>query len=345
MRDGLPGSIVFHRPRITVFLKATVDFIESTGLKAAMRQRELCEMLVWGIYAHEQFHCLCDVQRNLAKSKDQTTPLERLREEGLATAWEWRSIRAYGRQADVPSSLVSAAIHWWFDSMESAGYRDWKNYVHRCDFLAAARQYIAPASALVRRTDRTHEWQPVPKAAQVLNDAWRALCTVAPWCYYTIIHGECLEGQAPVGWPGHSSTVSLKMVTAALSLLDDIDVSPPKSLITIDKSGRKLTEIPEIAETQRTPDHLLCLADNHIETLHDCHKSRKRSPAKVCLRGNHLKECLAGLLLMEGLEEVQMDLEGISSIINRHKRNLENFDQHLCAEDIGQAGYEDLLEL
>jgi hypothetical protein len=329
MRDGLPGTIVFHRPRITSFVRATFEYLKSNGIDTDPFHKELCKTLVWGIYSHEQFHFLCDVLRHRAKCSVQRTQEQLLDEEGLATAWEWRSIQAYTRQVNVPAKVAAPAVHWWFDSISAPGYCDWKNHLHVCDFAAATERYLG-------------QWS----TAQNPGNTWLPLEVEARWCNYEVVDGDTLESRQPIGWRGSPSTVSIEFINAAISLRDDPMFFPEDATITIDYARRHLTALPPIADEWLTANHRLCVANNDIETLRDIQRTHRQGlPGTLCLRGNHLKGCLGGLLLVKGLQEIQMDIEDISTIINKHKRNLEDFDPHLCAEDIGQAGYEDFLEL
>lgn len=306
VRDGIPGIVVFHRPRIASFFWATVNHLRAKGVSCDGRLAQLAGMLVFGIYAHEQFHFFCDLRRQLLNDG----VLDE--EEGLATAWEWRSAQVYGRRVGVPPEVASEAIHWWFDGIVASGYREWKNYVHRCDFLQAAQHVLElPQSVL----------------------------EFVSWCDYSIIETEGVANRRPACWNGNVSALAVELTEKALALRDDSSVAPPGAKITIDFADQGLAELPPVPQNQCDDRHLLCVRGNDIRFLRNVHKTRKEVglPGILCLRKNKLESHLLGLIRVKGLKEVRLDDQEIQRIINKHLK--EGRNPHECQEDLIYGNY------
>lgn len=94
----------------------------------------------------------------------------------------------------------------------------------------------------------------------------------------------------------------------------------------------RLITISETLDISKTP----------ITSLHNIHKNIKFVKSIVAHDCN-FTDSLAGLLLIEGLQKFQSNMVAFDNIINKFLSSTR--DPHVCAEELGLAGFEHLLEL
>jgi hypothetical protein len=186
IRDGIPGQIVFHRRRISAYLRATMNYLIAEVDPEAMVAREsVCLVLVRWIYAHEDFHFYADIQRHVSGlARSTTNKQERLLEEGLATAWS----RTYILTLDGKTKFVPEAVDWWLGTLSVPGYGDWRDYATRAKFTEGYNRLISgQTTGESAKREVYHSIAP----------NW------SPWCDYWIL-GEYSSqlDNAPCGWRG-----------------------------------------------------------------------------------------------------------------------------------------------
>ncbi len=82
---------------------------------------------------------------------------------------------------------------------------------------------------------------------------------------------------------------------------------------------------------------------NCLSSLHNIHKQIKHIGGYADFRKNPITSCVLGLLLIDGLEKVYLNTNGVEDIINKHLKG--DRDVFACQEELIEAGYEEFAQL
>ncbi len=82
---------------------------------------------------------------------------------------------------------------------------------------------------------------------------------------------------------------------------------------------------------------------NKLTSLHNIHKQIKHIGLCANFEFNPITSCVLGLLLIDGLEKVYLDTNGVEDIINKHLKG--DRDVFACQEELIEAGYEEFAQL
>jgi hypothetical protein len=82
---------------------------------------------------------------------------------------------------------------------------------------------------------------------------------------------------------------------------------------------------------------------NCLSSLHNIHKQIKHIGGYADFRKNPITSCVLGLLLIDGLEKVYLNTNGVEDIINKHLKG--DRDVFACQEELIEAGYEEFTQL
>ena len=83
--------------------------------------------------------------------------------------------------------------------------------------------------------------------------------------------------------------------------------------------------------------------ENKLTSLHNIHKQIKHIGLYAYFECNPITSCVLGLLLIDGLEKVYLDTNGVEDIINKHLKG--DRDVFACQEELIEAGYEEFAQL
>ena len=83
--------------------------------------------------------------------------------------------------------------------------------------------------------------------------------------------------------------------------------------------------------------------DNKLTSLHNIHKQIKHVGRIADFIGNPITSHVLGLLMIDGLKEVNLDNKEVEKIIDRHLSG--DRDVFACQEELIEAGFEDFAQL
>jgi hypothetical protein len=155
IRHGIPGNIILHGENLAAFARSAMAELAAKGCPRHSRG-EIPSLIIFGTYAHEQFHFICDAARRSGASAQ---PFDRCREEGLATAWSRMCMRSLGEGLE----CCDETIAWKFDLITAPGYKDWRNYPSPESLRRAVDEYVGLWSL------KWPDWIPGRRAAAWCN--------------------------------------------------------------------------------------------------------------------------------------------------------------------------------
>ena len=88
--------------------------------------------------------------------------------------------------------------------------------------------------------------------------------------------------------------------------------------------------------------HFVC-SRNKLTSLHNIHKQIKHIGLYAYFECNPITSCVLGLLLIDGLEKVYLDTNGVEDIINKHLKG--ERDVFACQEELIEAGFDEFAQL
>lgn len=82
---------------------------------------------------------------------------------------------------------------------------------------------------------------------------------------------------------------------------------------------------------------------NNLTSLHNIHKQIKHIGGFASAKRNPITSCVLGLLLIDGLKEVYLDIKVVEKIINKHLKS--DRDVFACQEELIEHGYDEFAKL
>ena len=85
------------------------------------------------------------------------------------------------------------------------------------------------------------------------------------------------------------------------------------------------------------------VTDNRLKTLHSIHKQIKHIGNDFNAVNNFIRSNVLGLMLIDGLRSVFLDIKPVQNIINKHLKG--DRDVFACQEELIEAGFEEYAQL
>ena len=164
---------------------------------------------------------------------------------------------------------------------------------------------------------------------------------------------KSIEGLAQDHFDGsfYCSHNKLESLKGAPSYIGGGFYSNNCSLKTLEGAPRKVEEDfscfnNDISSLEGAPEfiggHFNCHTNN-LTSLHNIHKQIKHIGGHVSFENNPIKSHVLGLLLIDGLQLVFLDIEEVEKILNKHLKG--DRDIFACQEELIEAGFDEYAQL